>query len=765
MNFSNVDLSNCEKEPIHIPNTIQSFGFLLLVSIPQYQIVQCSTNVSHFLGLDSTTLLHSLLSELFSEEDMKWLRECEKGSTENHYHRASVCLGRKASFFNLTVRYAHYYFVIEAEPRTESSLSMDTCQQWSWQLIQDLKRAKKLHKLADVMAKHIRKITHYDRVMVYEFDKDWNGNVIAESRIKSLDPFLGHHFPASDIPQQARKIYHNNTLRIIPDVNYSPINLEPTLNPITQQPLDMSLLSLRSVSPMHIEYLQNMGVSATLVISIMVGDHLWGLIACHHHSPKYMAYDWRNLLEHYTQIFAYHVDFLEDISRQKFDLQIEHQEKELIKKILQEQNLHETLSNHLDLLLKFNNASGVVFYANQQLYKEGVTPNKNFIESLIDWLFVYRSEGIYITDSLCKDFEPAFDYSSVASGILALRFSKYEKSFIIWFKPEVSQSIIWAGNPYQKNILQHDNEIRLSPRKSFEKWEETVKNKSLPWQEEEIKLAESFRLFLMEYIANQTTLLEAQNLALNIKVQEQVLEVKKAHHFLQDANEMLKQQNEELIAQNEEIYKLYKALKGSRHNLKTVLDNITQVFFFLDRDCNLVFFNQLAAKLVEQFYEKKLLIGQHFLTVIEEEKTRKAVERNFQKALLGNGVSVESEIIREDINFHRWYKYDYNPVYDQGEIIGVVVLMIDITVIKQAQKYIETQNKTLRKIAFIQSHEVRRPLANILGLLHLIKTEDPTEKEGYLALLEQESNSLDDIIHKIVNKINKMNSANDEESF
>ena len=157
--------------------------------------------------------------------------------------------------------------------------------------VADLNRASSLQELYDITARAVRALTGFDRVMVYRYDADYNGEVVAEAKRADLNSFLGLHYPASDIPAQARALYEKNWIRLISDVDYAPAPIEPADHPATGAPLDLTYSTLRSVSPIHLEYLRNMGVRASMSISLLRDDKLWGLIACHHyagpHAPPF----------------------------------------------------------------------------------------------------------------------------------------------------------------------------------------------------------------------------------------------------------------------------------------------------------------------------------------------------------------------------------------------------------------------------------------------------------------------------------------------
>ncbi len=747
-----IDLSNCEKEPIHIPNKIQPFGFLLAVDLSTFQIVQFSNNLNEHLG--NADLLGRNLAELLPKEELEKIQAAISDKQLAYLNPMELHYEPDRKNFLAVLHISDGFLIVENEKVIDSFKFTDYYSAAN-RLMEDLKRCKSLDQLSNTIVKQVRQLTRYDRVMVYEFDSDWNGTVIAESRHLELYSFLGQHFPASDIPAQARTLYIKNPLRIIPDVDYKPIELLPVLNPKNNKFIDLSKSFLRSVSPIHIEYLQNMGVRATLVISIIIDDRLWGLIACHHYYPKFIDCRLRSMLEHFGNIFAYNIDLLDNIRLKEIDLHSQTIETEIIKKLNQENDFFYGLAKQLPLLLKLNSASGVVLYFGENSYKEGIAPGHKFLTVLVDWLFVSNAQTIFQTNCLSSSLPEAEEYVSIASGILAVRLTKYEKNYLIWFKPETLQSLVWGGNPKEKILaIPTDDGFRLSPRKSFEKWEEVVRRKAIRWEKSELKIAENLRNYFQEFIANQMSFLEAQNLELNIKIQEKVLETKRAYQQLQLINEQVSEQNEKLRLQNDSILNLFQELKNHKNQLKAIFDNTRHSIILLDVDGKLLFFNDIAKQNTQFFYKRELEYGEVFTTYARTKEEQVRLADRFERALLGESFVFDEDIFHEQFESSVWFRIEYDPVYEEQRLIGVAILMTDISAMKRATKRIENQNQTLREIAFLQSHRVRRPLANILGLISVFNRKNMTDPFNHLVLekLLFSTQELDEIIRSIVDK-------------
>jgi two-component system, chemotaxis family, sensor kinase Cph1 len=328
--------------------------------------------------------------------------------------------------------------------------------------------------------------------MLYRFDPDGSGHVIAEDKSADSESFLGLHYPATDIPKQAKELYRLNLLRIIPDALYAPVLLEPSLNPLTGKPLDLSLSVLRSVSPVHNEYLANMGVRASMSISLLRDRQLWGLIACHHHSPKQLDYETRTICEFLGQVISFELGSKADAEDLDYKLHLQTVHARLVNIITDCKTLSDGLDrNPLDLM-DLVGATGFVFAEHNQISAFGNTPPKADIPNLLTWIDLQIGEdAIYSTTTLVTAYPEFIAHKNVASGLLALRISRTQSTYLLWFKPEVIQTIDWGGKPNQTD--DSTSSLRITPRKSFDLWKETVQLKSLPWKACEIDVALELR--------------------------------------------------------------------------------------------------------------------------------------------------------------------------------------------------------------------------------------------------------------------------------
>ena len=489
------NLTNCDREPIHIPGAIQPHGLLLVVSRREWQITQVSDNTQEFLSIDPEQLLGQPLNNLLPTDKIEAIAACLEGDFEQiNPLKLSIETQNGTKKFNGIVHSLDENdIMLELEINEgENDLNFIQFSQISKGILLQIQRASALQELCQTMVQKIRKLTGFDRVMIYQFDETGAGNVIAEDRIEGLESFLGLHYPDSDIPRQAKYLYTLNFLRLIPRVDYEPVPILVLDNAINK-PLDMSLSILRSVSPLHIEYLQNMGVGASLSISLLKQGKLWGLIACHHQAPYFIPYETRNICEFLGQVMSLELASKEANEDLDYKIFLKSVQSQLVNALGKAENLTNALIKDRDKLLKLVNATGVVIYTEDNLIQVGQTPSEEVLPNLIAWLENQFEQDLFVTHSLPKIYPAAIAFKEVASGLLALSITKVQKNYVLWFRPEVLQEVNWAGKPDKLKNLEEDGTENLTPRKSFKLWQEMVQQQSQPWKPWEIEGAIELR--------------------------------------------------------------------------------------------------------------------------------------------------------------------------------------------------------------------------------------------------------------------------------
>jgi len=483
-----IDLTNCEKEPIHIPGKIQSHGFLLAVDTQSGLINYVSENISKYVQVEAKTVLGKGLDYL-SEAlalDVSVAGVLSQLINTGFNLKSIESLNPfvvelQGQAFNIIFFASANDLIIEFEINTNDGFES---QKVIGSSISKILKGITLDSLLQNTAIEIKKVINYDRVMVYRFDDDDHGQVIAEEKEEHLEPFLHLHYPASDIPKQARELYKINLTRIISDVNAEP---SPILTYETEStPIDLTNAELRAVSPMHIQYLKNMGVCSSFSISLVVKGELWGLIACHNYSAKFINYAARSASKLIGQILSSAIEYRQsEENNERFDL-LDKASQVLVEMIDNSNEIPEALTKKEITIKDITEASGAVLIFEQKLICIGETPGESQIAALAEWLFDNMAETVYTSHRFPRVYKPAEKFSGVAAGVMACILSRELKEIIIWFKPELLENIQWAGNPDKPVEISAEGVMTLTPRKSFKSWTETVRHTSLKWGSAEV---------------------------------------------------------------------------------------------------------------------------------------------------------------------------------------------------------------------------------------------------------------------------------------
>ena len=496
IDLKDVDLNNCDREPIHTPNLIQPHGILIALCAEKYNILQVSVNTEQLLGIKPQELLGQSLTTLLGEKQVAAIKNCLEEDVERpNLLPLELIRGESTLNFDGIVHRNGEIVILELEPSMlTQKANFDDFYRFVKSPINRLQKSNNLEELCNVLAQEIKTITGFDRVMVYNFDEDGSGEVIAEAAKKGLQSFLGLHYPATDIPRQAKYLFTLKSLRLIPDVASEPVAITPELNPLTKERLDMSMTVLRSVSPFHIEYLNNMGVAATLVISLIKNKQLWGLISCHHHTPKKVDYEIRSICEFFGQVASSELAAKEENQDLDYKIRLKSIQTQFIGTISAAEDLETGLTKNPQHLLDLVGADGAALSLGKEIVTVGHIPDKEFIAAMLPWLETqFNKDIIYATDSLWQAYPAAQEHKATASGLMALSISQVQKIAIIWFRAEVIQTVNWAGEPNQPEERDENGILLLSPRTSFSLWKETVQGKSLPWKSCEVEIAIELR--------------------------------------------------------------------------------------------------------------------------------------------------------------------------------------------------------------------------------------------------------------------------------
>lgn len=503
-----IDLDNCAREPIHIPGSIQPRGVLAVVREPDFHIRQVSANVEELLGRRVEDVLGRHLSALIGDDQAALIEQATSTFSDLRPRNPLDCVidvhGEPRPFDAILHREPDGVLLVELEiAYGERPFSFPNTYQAVRSSVEELNRAATLTELYDTTARAVRDLTGFDRVMVYRYDADYNGEVVAEDKREDLNSFLGLHYPSTDIPAQARALYEKNWIRLISDVGYTPAPLVSTVEFADGAPLDLTFATLRSVSPIHIEYLQNMGVHASMSISLLRHGRLWGLIACHHYAgPHLPPFGTRAAAEFLGSTLSLRlVDQFED-DQLRNRLAAQAVLTELTAATLDDRRPLAPALLGTPGLLDLVPADGVVVDLHGGRQTRGSVPSDEVVAAVAGWASAAGDE-IVSTDHLAGVLRGLELDPQVAAGALALNLP--DGQCVVWFRREVIRSVDWGGDPYNKAIaVREGDEVRLSPRKSFDRWRELVHRRSQPWTQTETESAEALRRHLVESLYHRT---------------------------------------------------------------------------------------------------------------------------------------------------------------------------------------------------------------------------------------------------------------------
>ena len=490
------DLTICDLEPIHIPGAIQPHGVLLVLAEPDLRIVQASTSLRAHVGLNASAMLGQKLALLLDgpSHDIL-LRSLGRDLTEPHYLPALLTSTGKR--FEALLHRTAAGVILELEPFAgEAALDIA-------RIIRDtmaeVHRAPTLIAFCQAAAERLRALTGFNRVMVYRFRQDDAGVVIAEARRDGLPPYLGLTYPAADIPRQARRLFLLTPLRVRKGTEDTHSRVVPPVSPATGEPLDMSRCVLRATSPIHLEYLQNMGVSASMTLSIVQDGRLWGMFACHHAEPRYVPHAQRLACQALGHLLALQIEAKQQAEDAARELRMHTWILRALHTAAGSASLTEALRRLGGALLEGVDADGVVIRTDGQMATFGTTPDENQLAALVAWLGRERATDVFATGSLENAFAPAAAYADTGCGLLALPLASDAGDWVLWFRRELVRTVSWAGDPRTPAPDDAQSE-RISPRKSFAAWAETVRGQADGWTPAEIGVVRILHQALLDLI-------------------------------------------------------------------------------------------------------------------------------------------------------------------------------------------------------------------------------------------------------------------------
>lgn len=496
-----LDLAACAREPIHVPGTIQPHGILLALHEPSLILRQASANASELLecavgsvlGEPLGTILPELARDLAGGFDTTLRQLRDRPGPAIHLGRSTFALDAREVRFDITAHRSGGALILEFEEAVEdASDPFGALYPLASACVAELQVASDVSELGAVAARHVRAISGFDRVLIYRFDAEWNGTVVAEDRNDALPSYLDLRFPASDIPAQARELYRLNPQRLIPDADYRPIPILPARDPLASGPLDLSFSVLRSVSPVHVEYMKNMGTQASMSFSLLLQGRLWGLVSCHNAEPRRLPAHRRAACEFIAKVAALQIGAHEQSARAAHRLRLKEIESLLLAHMATEESFAQGLAKDPEPLLALAGAEGAAIIQQDRCILVGRTPPEPVVRRIANHIATRAKDEVFSTDCLSRVIDGAEAHKEVASGVLGIPISELHPSYVLWFRPETIRTVTWGGDP-RKPVEPAPEGARLHPRKSFDAWKETVRLRSLPWREEEIEAVKELR--------------------------------------------------------------------------------------------------------------------------------------------------------------------------------------------------------------------------------------------------------------------------------
>lgn len=476
-------LERCAQEPIQVPGSIQPHGFLLVLDETDLHILQASENAEHWLGLPATELLGCPFAGLVSDAfDMRAHLARLPDDEGFPFHIGDVRLRHGAPCSDRLRVLAHRHdqvLIIEFEP---VRVPADLAEQSDYyplvrSFVGSLHLAASLEELLQQSVEQLKRITGFGRVKAYRFDSEGNGQVLAEVADPGYPSYLGLCFPASDIPRQARELYRVNRIRVIEDANYQPSKLLPATNPRTGKALDMSFAALRSVSPVHLQYMRNMGTLASMSLSIVVDGQLWGLVSCHHAQPRPVDLRTRTACELLASVLSLQIESRESYASTRTLLDLRQHIVRLISSMADRDSVSDGLLDLPDVLLQFAGASGAAVISADRCDLIGKTPPQAQVTALVHWLARRGEDTVFHSDNVRRDIDELPELAAHVGGVLAVAISQIHSHYLLWFRPEHVRTVNWAGQPSK----QVGPQGQLDPRHSFERWQEEVRGFCQPW--------------------------------------------------------------------------------------------------------------------------------------------------------------------------------------------------------------------------------------------------------------------------------------------
>lgn len=494
----NYDSGFCGTLPLHIINMIQPHGWLVVLDKTNFHIVQVTENIEQLLLRTPEEAVGMPLSAFVSPEEFETFRNKVAAGVPPKMPFYFSFNNSKGPDCLTLVHDKGSYLILELERASEKTNAsfIDVYQDLKVSLAA-IDRATTTEEVCYNALQELKRISGFDKIMLYQFDEDWNGTTIAEVMEPGMTPYLGLRFPASDIPKQARDLYQKNPYRLIPTREYTPVRMYPVINPVTGAFIDLSDCNLRGVPAVHLEYLKNMEVVASMSTRIIKNEKLWGLISCHHRTAKYLDYEMCSLFELLSGVISSKISSIHNREEFSFNARLNEIQSGLVKQVVESKNLSEGMFDNKFNILQLLNVGGAALVNAKHIQTTGDVPSSEQIQDIVYWIQHNQPDAVYHVNNLAEVYDNAELFSNVASGMIVLPIDVDKGEYIIGFRPEVVQEVNWGGNPNEAINFEKDN-LTYHPRNSFKLWQQVVRNTSAPWRDGEIAAAEGFRNFIVK---------------------------------------------------------------------------------------------------------------------------------------------------------------------------------------------------------------------------------------------------------------------------
>jgi light-regulated signal transduction histidine kinase (bacteriophytochrome) len=512
---------------------VQPHGVLLVLALPDLAILRAGVNAAEALETPLDELLGRPVGEFFRAHvrDALERRLRDEAVGELNPLRVPLRGGEPGVVYDGVAHRLGELVLLELENRRPAGEAIDAASRpldayfgAVEQLTRAARTADSVEKLCQAAAERVRRLTGFDRVMVHRFASDGHGEVIAEDLAAGQEPYLGVHYPAGDVPDQARRLYALNRVRLIVDADHEPAPVAARDDPRAAEPLDLSRATLRGASPTHLQYLRAMGVAASLTVSLMEDERLWGLIVCHHRAPKFVPYDTRAACALLGDVLSSEARAKQLALASRKRREARRRLTDLLASVVQHRSLQQVLAEHAPSLEALFQVPGMAFCFGSEIVLAGDAPDREQVEALLAWLRGRDTRAIFHTNRLQDEYPAAADYASVASGLLAVALGKKRfrapRDFLLFFRPRAAQTIRWAGNPNAPATSADDETPHPHPRAAFEQWRETVRDRARPWEELELDMARELLHSVTLFVLRHAEELEQVNRQLRAKNQE-----------------------------------------------------------------------------------------------------------------------------------------------------------------------------------------------------------------------------------------------------